>query len=83
VGISPFNTNPGYAIEIAVDRVEKIKFLEKAKDDIEAALKRDGGYSHNVITLALQSIAQKLGKHTANDVIEEYDLGAFGWDKEP
>ena len=65
-----------------MDRVEKIKFLEGAKDDIEAALKRDGGYSHNVITLALQSIAQKLGKHTANDVIDEYGLETLGWEKE-
>jgi hypothetical protein len=59
-----------------------MRFLEKAKDDIEAALARDGGYSHNVIGLALQSIAEKLGRHTANDIIEEYELESMGWEKE-
>lgn len=39
-------------------------------------------YSHNIISLALQSIARNYGKAEANEAIEDYNLEKLGWKKE-
>lgn len=36
-------------------------------------------YSHNIISLALQAIAEKWGNETANKTIVDYRLEHYGW----
>lgn len=38
-------------------------------------------YSHNIIGLCLQQVAEKFGNKAANDLIEEFDLESQGWSK--
>ena len=39
-------------------------------------------YSHNIINISLQAIAQQHGREEANKVIEDLDLERLGWHKE-
>lgn len=63
-------------------RQEKIKYLEEARMKIEDALEEDNGYSSQVVTFTLRGVAEKLGKHISNDLIDEYGLEPLGWHKE-
>lgn len=38
-------------------------------------------YSHNIISMALMSVAGKVGNEAANDLIDECDLAILGWEK--
>lgn len=38
-------------------------------------------YSHNIISLKLQSAAKKFGNEVANDLIDEFGLEDLGWRK--
>ena len=40
-------------------------------------------YSHNIINISLQAIANQHGREAANKVIEDLDLERLGWSKEP
>jgi uncharacterized protein involved in exopolysaccharide biosynthesis len=68
-------------LKLPMNQIDKIKLVEEAKDRIEKALERDGQYSHNMITVALESISKKLGDHVANELIDEYELEELGWRK--
>jgi hypothetical protein len=39
-------------------------------------------YSHNIIQLSLQAIAEQYGRSVANKVIDDLELDALGWEKE-
>lgn len=38
-------------------------------------------YSHNIIQISLQAIAEDFGIAVANKVIEDLDLESVGWEK--
>jgi hypothetical protein len=38
-------------------------------------------YSHNIINISLQAIAENYGREAANKVIEDQDLERLGWHK--
>lgn len=55
--------------------------ITQARRTIEEQLDFEGPYSHNIISLCLQSIAKKFGNPTANKLIDECGLENLGWTK--
>jgi hypothetical protein len=56
--------------------------LGELQSTISAALSKldqPGSYSHNIISLCLQSIAKHYGKDAANEAIRDHDLDKKGW----
>lgn len=53
------------------------EILQKAKEQIDRAIDRNGPYSHNIIGLVLNDVSAKLGRRAANSLIEEFDLEAL------
>lgn len=49
---------------------------------IKKAIKANGPFSHNIISLALNAIASENGKEAANKVIDKLKLQKLGWAKE-
>ena len=39
-------------------------------------------YSHNIISMTLMILAEKVGNSAANDLIDEFDLESLGWEKQ-
>lgn len=39
-------------------------------------------YSHNIISLALGSLAKEVGNDAANDLIDAFNLEDLGWSKQ-
>ena len=50
------------------------KTLARHREVIEKAMKQEGPYTHNIISLALRMIAEELGKDVANGLVREYQL---------
>ena len=48
--------------------------LDKAREDIEEAIRRDGEYSHNVISCVLRIVANEYGYDVANSLVGEFEL---------
>lgn len=55
--------------------------VSQAKRMIEEQIITDGPYSHNLISLYLQSVAKAFGKPAANKLIDECGLEGLGWTK--
>jgi hypothetical protein len=48
--------------------------LKQARRIIRQAIKTNGPYSHNIISLSLASVMRKFGVHAANKLVDEFDL---------
>lgn len=55
-------------------RSDKNAVLDKARADIEKAIEQDGPYSHNICSLVLAAVYDKLGRKAANKLVDEFDL---------
>jgi len=58
-----------------------MKTLEELQEKIneEKEFVNTKQYSHNIISLCLQEVANRFGKKEANRIIEEEELEILGW----
>ena len=65
-------------------KVNKEDYLSESYERIENELEYIDikPYSKTIIECRLRAIAEKFGKTTANKVIEDMGLEAYGWHKE-
>lgn len=50
------------------------QFVLEARARIEKALNQNGQYTHNMLSIALRTLADKVGCCVANQLISEYEL---------
>lgn len=57
-------------------RSKKVRdiIMETARMTIEDAIETDGPYSHNICSLALSNVQEKLGTKYANRLVDEHGL---------
>ena len=61
--------------------MNKMETLEDHKTVINNALRANGPFSHNIISLVISSADKKFGVKAANELIVEFDLASLGWSK--
>lgn len=61
----------------------KSEILAEAEDSIKRAIKQNGPFTHNLISLTLGDVADRLGNKYANDLIDTFGLEDLGWHKQP
>lgn len=62
---------------------DRKKFLAEQYEIIQEALEVSGPYSHNIISICLREIANKMGVEKANQVLVWFELDKLGWSKQP
>ena len=67
----------------SVLEAERLEAIEKCRQTIEKEIDFVDikPYSHNIIGLALASLAEKTDNEAANMLIDEFDLESLGWSK--
>jgi hypothetical protein len=50
------------------------KVLADAKKNIKMAIKQNGPYSHNIVSLSLNMVSKHLGAVSANSLVDEFKL---------
>lgn len=48
--------------------------LADAKNKIKMAIKQNGPYSHNIVSLTLNMVSKQLGTVSANSLVDEFKL---------
>ena len=48
--------------------------MEWAKTRIQQAINKNGNYSHNICSVVLMAVHQKVGRASAKDLINEFSL---------
>ena len=54
------------------------KEITEAEKKITKSLLQDGPYTHNIISLVLRDLSQKVSLKAANKIVDSFGLSAYG-----
>lgn len=74
--MKPFEkpTKDKLAEHLAKEDAKRMVIMEEARKSIIKSMEKDGEFTHNIISIVLRDVANKLGYRYANDIVREFDL---------